>query len=51
MKTRNFMALLHAQWEECENFVCIGLDSELHKIPEAALRETVKLNTLINTYR
>lgn len=35
MNDRNFMALLRAQWENGK-FVCVGLDSELWKIPEAA---------------
>lgn len=35
MKKRNFMALLRCKWDEGK-FVCVGLDSELRKIPEAA---------------
>ncbi len=35
MSKRNFRALLEAQWAK-GNFVCVGLDSELGKIPEAA---------------
>jgi orotidine-5'-phosphate decarboxylase len=34
-KKRNFRELLRAQWDK-GNFVCIGLDSELGKIPESA---------------
>lgn len=35
MSDRNFRALLEAQWAR-GNFVCVGLDSEFGKIPEAA---------------
>lgn len=34
MSERNFRQLLEAQWER-DNFVCVGLDSELSKIPKA----------------
>ncbi len=35
MKERNFRQLLEAQWAK-GNFVCVGLDSDLSKIPGAA---------------
>ncbi len=35
MSDRNFRKLLEAQWAR-GNFVCVGLDSDLAKIPEAA---------------
>lgn len=37
MKDRNFRQLLETQWSR-GNFVCVGLDSELGKIPESAHR-------------
>lgn len=37
MGTCNFMELLSAQWAQ-GNFVCVGLDSDLAKIPQAARR-------------
>lgn len=43
---RNFMELLRAQWAK-GNFVCVGLDSELAKIPEAAKRQTTG-RTILN---
>lgn len=44
MAGRNFRELLEAKWDE-KKFVCVGLDSDLEKIPEAArkgsTRETI----------
>jgi len=34
MSNRNFREMLENQWS-CSNFVCVGLDSELGKIPES----------------
>ena len=34
MEKRNFRKMLEAQWDK-GNFVCVGLDSELSKIPES----------------
>lgn len=45
-KMRNFMELLRAQWAK-RKFVCVGLDSELAKIPEAAKRQTTG-RTILN---
>ncbi|HEY4496362.1 MAG TPA: orotidine-5'-phosphate decarboxylase [Candidatus Paceibacterota bacterium] len=39
MSNRNFRQLLEAQWSQ-GNFVCVGLDSDFEKIPEAAKRLT-----------
>lgn len=36
MNKRNFMALLRAQWDK-GNFVCVGLDPDLKKIPTCVL--------------
>lgn len=44
---RNFMELLRAQWAK-GNFVCVGLDSELGKIPEFAHRKSI--STTIVTF-
>lgn len=43
---RNFRQMLEAQWER-GNFVCVGLDSELAKIPEAARRPPDIASSLI----
>ena len=43
---RNFREMLEAQWAK-GNFVCIGLDSELGKIPESARRQTTG-RTILN---
>ncbi|MBI4087820.1 orotidine-5'-phosphate decarboxylase [Candidatus Kaiserbacteria bacterium] len=44
MEGRNFLQLLEGQWER-GNFLCVGLDSDFEKIPEAArkggVRETI----------
>ena len=37
---RNFGEMLKAQWDR-GNFVCVGLDSEYEKIPQAARKEHV----------
>jgi hypothetical protein len=44
--TRNFRHLLEAQWDK-GNFVCVGLDPDLEKIPASAHRETVE-QTLVD---
>lgn len=41
MAERNFIQLLEGQWEKGK-FVCVGLDSDLEKIPEAAKRPGVR---------
>jgi len=41
MAERNFKALLEAQFQKGK-FVCVGLDSDLEKIPEAAKRPGVR---------
>ncbi|PIR83725.1 orotidine-5'-phosphate decarboxylase [Candidatus Kaiserbacteria bacterium CG10_big_fil_rev_8_21_14_0_10_51_14] len=41
MSERNFRALLEKKWEEGK-FLCIGLDSEFEKIPEAARERSVR---------
>jgi len=38
-RERNFRTMLENQWDQ-GNFVCIGLDSDLSKIPEAARRSS-----------
>src|SRR3990172_11654945 len=38
MEKRNFRKMLEAQWDK-GNFVCVGLDSELGKIPEIMRRK------------
>ncbi len=38
MSTRNFRKMLEAQWSR-GNFVCVGLDCELAKIPESARKK------------
>ena len=43
---RNFRSLLEAKWAEGK-FVCVGLDSELGKIPESARRQTTG-RTILN---
>lgn len=50
MSDRNFRELLQAKWDQ-RRFVCVGLDSELSKIPEAAQCPNDRLNTvfLFNT--
>ncbi len=39
MSGRNFMELLRAQWER-GHFVCVGLDSDIEKIPQCMQRQT-----------
>jgi len=39
MTTRVFSELINARWDE-RKFVCVGLDSDRDKIPEAAVRDT-----------
>jgi len=39
MNNRNFRQMLEAQWSR-GNFVCVGLDSDFEKIPEASQRLT-----------
>ena len=41
MSERNFRELLEARWE-LGNFLCVGLDSELSKIPESARKGTAR---------
>lgn len=41
MAGRNFRELLEAKWDEGK-FVCVGLDSDLEKIPEAARKEDTR---------
>src|SRR3989338_199729 len=41
MDSRNFRELLERRWE-LGNFLCIGLDSELGRIPEAVRKATVR---------
>ncbi|OGG79813.1 orotidine 5'-phosphate decarboxylase [Candidatus Kaiserbacteria bacterium RIFCSPLOWO2_01_FULL_54_13] len=41
MGPRNFRELLEAKWDE-KKFLCIGLDSELEKVPEAAQKEDTR---------
>ncbi|MEK7135660.1 MAG: orotidine 5'-phosphate decarboxylase, partial [Patescibacteria group bacterium] len=43
---RNFRSLLEARWAEGKS-VCVGLDSELGKIPESARRQTTG-RTILN---
>src|SRR3989344_4124379 len=38
---RNFRELLEAKWDEGK-FLCVGLDSDLEKIPEAARKEDTR---------
>ncbi|MFA7310145.1 MAG: orotidine-5'-phosphate decarboxylase [Candidatus Paceibacterota bacterium] len=44
--SRNFKALLNAQWEQ-QKFLCIGLDPDFDRIPDAA-RTTGVHETLVN---
>lgn len=37
MNKRNFREMLQAQWGK-GNFVCVGLDSDIHEIPETSMR-------------
>ena len=39
--SRNFRELLEAKWDEGK-FLCVGLDSDLEKIPEAARKEDTR---------
>lgn len=49
MPNRNFRELLEAQWSR-GNFVCVGLDSELSKIPKVAQRGYTKsMSSTTNT--
>src|SRR3989338_978601 len=41
MAYRNFRELLEGRWE-LGNFLCVGLDSELSKIPESVRKGTVR---------
>lgn len=41
MVARNFQKLLEGRWK-LGNFLCVGLDSELEKIPESARKATVR---------
>lgn len=41
MSERNFRQLLEGRWD-LGNFLCVGLDSELSKIPESARKGTVR---------
>lgn len=41
MTSRNFRELLENRWKQ-GNFLCVGLDSELEKIPESARKATVR---------
>src|SRR3989344_2514283 len=41
MASRNFRDLLEARWEEGK-FLCVGLDSDLNKIPEEVRRESTR---------
>lgn len=41
MAGRNFRDLLEAKWEE-KKFLCVGLDSDLEKIPETAQKENTR---------
>ena len=49
MATRNFRALLESRWK-LGNFLCVGLDSELSRIPESARKGTVR-DTIVNFNR
>ncbi len=49
MSDRNFRQLLEAKWEEGK-FLCVGLDSDLEKIPEAA-RQRGTRETIVNFNR
>lgn len=46
---RNFMALLRAQWDN-GNFVCVGLDPDLTKIPKCVHMQTIE-NTIVEFNR
>lgn len=46
MTPRNFRELLESRWK-LGNFLCVGLDSELEKIPESARGATVR-ETIVN---
>jgi orotidine-5'-phosphate decarboxylase len=41
MTERNFRALLEAKWNEGK-FLCVGLDSDFDKIPEAARKDSIR---------
>ncbi|MBI4090667.1 MAG: orotidine-5'-phosphate decarboxylase [Candidatus Komeilibacteria bacterium] len=45
MSNRNFRELLQTKWDQ-GRFVCVGLDSELSKIPEAAQHHNDRMNTV-----
>lgn len=45
MSDRNFKELLQTKWDQ-GRFVCVGLDSELSKIPAAARHPDDRLNTV-----
>jgi orotidine-5'-phosphate decarboxylase len=49
MPSRNFRELLESRWE-LGNFLCVGLDSELSRIPESARKGTIR-ETLFNFNR
>ncbi len=49
MNARNFRQMLEARWAE-GRFLCIGLDSDLNKIPEAARKENTRA-TIVNFNR
>ncbi|MCR4280822.1 MAG: orotidine-5'-phosphate decarboxylase [Candidatus Kaiserbacteria bacterium] len=49
MASRNFRELLESRWE-LGNFLCVGLDSELSRIPESARKGTIR-ETLFNFNR
>jgi orotidine-5'-phosphate decarboxylase len=49
MSDRNFRKLLEAQWEQGK-FLCVGLDSDFEKIPDAARREGTR-ETIVNFNR
>jgi orotidine-5'-phosphate decarboxylase len=49
MSDRNFRKLLDAQWEQSK-FLCVGLDSDLEKIPEAARKDGIR-ETIVNFNR
>jgi len=46
MTSRNFRELLESRWK-LGNFLCVGLDSELSRIPESARGTTVR-ETIVN---
>ena len=49
MAARDFRRLLEAKWDGGK-FVCVGLDSDMTKIPEAARKETTR-ETIVNFNR